>query len=121
MKNAEQAYTDAVFCFTWLLSISFMNSFLHQRILNVNLKFPSVTNKNYKGGQSWPLPSQRQIAAGDGTFEEPAADGIDGRVAAIGEDDDADWVVRRETDPGAAVVAAAIFFEVAAVDESQRP
>ena len=62
-----------------------------------------------------------QIAAGDGTFEEPTADGIDGGVAAVGEDDDADWMVRRETDPGAAVVAAAIFFEVASVYESQRP
>ena len=63
----------------------------------------------------------RRFAAGQGAFQKPASDGVDGGIAAIGEDDDTDWVVRRETDPGAAVVAAAIFFEIATVDESQRP
>ena len=53
-------------------------------------------------------------STGDGAFEEPAADGIDGGVAAIGEDCNSDPVTGCESNPGAAIVAAAVFFQESA-------
>jgi len=51
------------------------------------------------------------MAAGNGSLQEPTADWIDGRFAAVGHHCDANSVIGRETDPRAAVVSATILFE----------
>jgi hypothetical protein len=57
------------------------------------------------------LPRLLQGAFCDRSCKEPKADGVDARVAAVGEDSDADLMFGSEADPCAAVAAATVLVE----------
>ena len=51
------------------------------------------------------------MAAGNGSLQQPMANWVNVRAAAVGDKRDANSVIGRETDPRAAVISATVLFE----------